>query len=85
MLKKSKTSKRARNKLAFYEFVKEHANDYVELDSYLSKSKLYGVISEFNPHSLILTVIREHEKANNKNQTEALFIPMDSIKSIRKL
>lgn len=76
---------KVKKQLGFYEFVQNHLNDFVEVSSYLSSSKLYGVISECDSMSLTLTITYLDEEEPNYNETEALYIPLNSIKYIRKL
>lgn len=70
---------------SFIDFVSGHINDFVELDSYLSSSKLYGVISEYDNLSLTLDTTFVDEKNVRHKDLESLYIPINSIKSIRKL
>ena len=54
----------------------------MEIYTYLSKDKLYGEIIDVTPYEIIL--LRRHiDKATNKNYT--LYIPLNSIISIKKL
>jgi hypothetical protein len=65
-----------------YEYALTFLNEYVELYTYLSQHKLYGEIVEVTSTDLILQ--RKHmEKASNKNFN--LFIPLNSIISIKKI
>lgn len=77
--------------VTFQEFIKDHLDDFVEVNTYLTKSKLYGVIADYDNISLTLSVTRlDKEKKDaigGKNDTrkEMLYIPVSSIKSIKKL
>ncbi|WP_101772875.1 hypothetical protein [Peptostreptococcus faecalis] len=76
---------KTKKNLSFQEFVKNHLNDYVEIESYLSSSKLYGTISECDNISLTLKITYHDEENPRYNERETLYIPMNSIKSIKKL
>jgi len=65
-----------------YELAISLLNQYVEVYTYLTKDKLYGEIIDVTPYEIIL--LRRHiYKASNKNYT--LYIPINSIISIKKL
>ncbi len=69
----------------FHDFVEKHVFDFVEVDSYLSSSKLYGVITGYDNLSLTLTITHIDEDHPKHKETESLYIPVNAIKSIRKL
>lgn len=65
-----------------YELAISLLNQHVEIYTYLTKDKLYGEIIDVTPYEIIL--LRRHiDKAINKNYT--LYIPLNSIISIKKL
>jgi len=65
-----------------YELAVSLLNQQVEIYTYLTKDKLYGEIIAATPYEIIL--LRRHiDKASNKNYT--LYIPLNSIISIKKL
>jgi len=65
-----------------YELAISLLNQYVEIYTYLTKDKLYGEIIDVTPYEIIL--LRRHiDKVSNKNYT--LYIPINSIISIKKL
>ncbi len=82
---KQKQMMKELHKTSFRQFVNSHIHDFVEIGSYLSSSKLYGVISECDNVSLTLTITYLDEENPNYNETESLHIPINSIKYIRKL
>ena len=57
----------------------------VELDSYLSRKKLYGVISDVDDLSLTLTHTSKNSTIEGADENHNLYIPINSIKSIKKL
>lgn len=69
----------------FFDFVEKHINDFVEIDSYLSQSKLYGVVSEYDDLSLTLSQTNMDEKHPHYNNQKVLYVPLNSIKSIKIL
>ena len=77
--------------VTFHEFIKDHLDDFVEVNTYLTKSKLYGVIADYDNISLTLSVTyldkEKKDAIGGKNDTrkEMLYIPVSSIKSIKKL
>lgn len=79
------TNTRTKNQASFSKFAKNHLQDFVEVSSYLSGSKLYGVISESDNVSLTLTITYLDEEDPKYNETESLYIPLNSIKYIKKL
>lgn len=81
---KSNTRKK-RSQQAFHEFVEKHHQAFVEVNSYISKNKLYGVISNYDSVSLTLTINYVDEKHPKYNETDSLYIPLNSIKYIRVL
>lgn len=82
---KQKHLHKENQRASFKNFVKNHIHDFVEIGSYLSSSKLYGVISECDNVSLTLTITYLDEENPNYNETESLHIPINSIKYIKKL
>ncbi|MDU1598874.1 hypothetical protein [Peptostreptococcus anaerobius] len=76
---------RKRRPLSFSEFIDEHMNEFVELDSYLSRKKLYGVISDVDDLSLTLTHTSKNSTIEGSDENHNLYIPINSIKSIKKL
>lgn len=82
---REKQLQKERQKTSFIKFVENHLHDFVEISSYLSSSKLYGVISECDHVSLTLTITYLDEENPNYNETESLHIPINSIKYIKKL
>lgn len=65
-----------------YEYALKFLHQYVEIYTYLSQQKLYGTIIKVTPAEIVLN--REHiDKASNKNYD--LYIPLNSVISIRKL
>lgn len=65
-----------------YELALSLLNEYVEVYTYLTKSKLYGEIVDVTPLEIVLQ--RTHiEKSKNNNKY--LYIPISSIISIKKL
>lgn len=82
---REKQLQREKQKTSFIKFVENHLHDFVEISSYLSSSKLYGVISECDHVSLTLTITYLDEENPNYNETESLHIPINSIKYIKKL
>lgn len=70
---------------SFQKFVENHLQDFVEVGSYLCGSKLYGVISKCDSVSLTLTITYLDEDNSKYNETESLYIPLSSIKYIKKL
>ncbi|MBC2576817.1 hypothetical protein [Peptostreptococcus canis] len=79
----NKNKNKKRPAVTFHDFVKNHKNDFVEVNSYLCSSKLYGTISEYDNLSLTLSVTYLDEE--NSKHGESLYIPLNSIKSIKKL
>lgn len=82
---KQKHLQREKQRTSFKRFVRNHKYDFVEIGSYLSSSKLYGIISECDDVSLTLTITYLDEENPNYNETESLHIPINSIKYIKKL
>ncbi|SEN23234.1 hypothetical protein [Peptostreptococcus russellii] len=82
---RQKQLQREDQKTKFRKFVENHVHDFVEISSYISGSKLYGVISECDHVSLTLTITYLDEENPNYNETESLHIPINSIKYIKKL
>lgn len=76
---------RKRRPLSFSEFIDAHMNEFVELDSYLSRKKLYGVISDVDDLSLTLTHTPKNSTIEGVDENHNLYIPINSIKSIKKL
>lgn len=74
-----------KQKTSFINFVENHMFDFVEIGSYLTGSKLYGVISKCDSVSLTLTITYLDEENSSYNETESLHIPINSIKYIKKL
>lgn len=65
-----------------YEYALTFLNNYVEIYTYLTQEKLYGEIIEVTPLQVVLQ--RKHiDKSSNNNYN--LYIPMNSIISIKKL
>ena len=85
MPNKNKTDKLSCVNKKFFDFVEKHFNDFVEIDSYLSKSKLYGVVSEYDDLSLTLSQTNMDEKHPDYNNQKVLYVPLNSIKSIKIL
>lgn len=77
------TNRKSNN--TFHDFVKSHMNDFVEVNTYLCGSKLYGTISDFDKLSLTLSVNFLDGDNKYENDRETLYIPLNSIKSIKKL
>lgn len=76
---------RHRQQEAFHNFAQSHYQDFVEVNTYISNSKLYGVISNYDAVSLTLTINYVDENDPKYSETESLYIPLNSIKYIRKL
>ena len=74
-----------KQQVAFHDFVESHFQDFVEVNTYISHSKLYGVISNYDAVSLTLTINYVDEEHPKYKKTESLYIPLNSIKYIRKL
>nr|WP_314277952.1 hypothetical protein [uncultured Peptostreptococcus sp.] len=85
MPNKNKTDKISCKNKKFFEFVENHINAFVEIDSYLSKSKLYGVVSEYDDISLTLAQTDMNDKNPYFNNRKVFYIPLNSIKSIKVL
>ncbi|MDK2561928.1 ATPase [Romboutsia sedimentorum] len=65
-----------------YEYALTFLNNYVEIYTYLTQEKLYGEIVEVTPLQVVLQ--RKYiDKSSNNNYN--LYIPMNSIISIKKL
>ncbi len=65
-----------------YEYALSLLNEYVEIYTYLSKTKLYGEIINVTHYEITLS--RKHiDKHSNKNYE--LYIPLNSIIYINKL
>jgi len=74
-----------RKPMSFGEFIEANMNEFVEIDSYLSKKKLYGVISDVDELSLTLTNTKDKLSKEGRSEHYNLYIPINSIKSIKKL
>ncbi|WAW15770.1 hypothetical protein [Peptostreptococcus equinus] len=74
-----------KNNKSFKDFVSTHHNAYVELDSYISQRKLYGIISDYDDDSLTITHNVACDTDSRLVKGESFFIPMSSIKSIRTI
>lgn len=85
MPKKNKNDRLSCINKNFFDFVETHINDFAEIDSYLSQSKLYGILSEYDDISLILSQTDMDEKHPHYNNQKVLYIPLNSIKSIKIL
>ena len=71
MPKKNKNDRLSCINKNFFDFVETHINDFAEIDSYLSQSKLSQTdMDEKHPHY---------------NNQKVLYIPLNSIKSIKIL
>ncbi|WP_036764530.1 hypothetical protein [Peptostreptococcus sp. MV1] len=85
MLDKNKSDNMSCKNKKFFDFVEKHLNDFVEIDSYLSRSKLYGIVSEYDDLSLTLSRTDMDEKNPHYNNQKVLYVPLNSIKSIKIL
>lgn len=65
-----------------YELAKSLLNQYVEIYTTLSLDKLYGELIVATPYEIVL-LRKNIDKASNKNF--ALYIPISSVISIKKL
>lgn len=81
----SNTKKIGRHVKSFHEYVSKNLNSYVEVNSYLCKSKLYGVIVDYDNVSLTLSITYTDDTNSEGDHAESLYIPLNSIKSIKKL
>ena len=65
-----------------YEYALSYLNEYVEMKTYLSLQKLYGKIINVTP--VEISLLRDHiDKHLNDNYV--LYIPLNSVISIKKL
>lgn len=74
-----------KNAMSFYSFVSKNLNSFVELKTYLSGEKLYGQITEADKISLTLSINYIDDKTHDLRQSTRLYIPLNSIISIRVL
>lgn len=74
-----------KNYRSFKDFVSAHHNEFVELDSYLSSKKLYGIIADYDDDSLTITHNMACDTDSRLVTGETLFIPLSSIKSIKRI
>lgn len=65
-----------------YELAKSLLNQYVEIYTTLSLDKLYGELIVATPYEIVL-LRKNIDKSSNKNC--ALYIPISSVISIKKL
>lgn len=65
-----------------YQYAESFLNEYVEITSYLSQNKLYGRIIKVTPIEIAL--LRAHIEKHS-NDDYVLYIPLNSIISIKKL